>query len=109
MNILDFIMNGGTVKTSAGHNVKINDIVVTDQYGVKGSVVWNNGHESELEWDETGYPQDRRTHHCLNLVPVVFEQVSHTVPYSTLERFNDIESFYKSMGLKCDNIHQKTV
>ena len=94
MNILDFIMNGGVVKTSAGHVVTLVNVLPEQKFGIKGEVNWANGHKSEFEWDEDGYPEDRRTHHCLNLVPVIPVTTYHSISNKLLEKYDSYESLY---------------
>lgn len=94
MNILDFIMNGGVVKTSAGHIVTLANVLPEEKFGIKGEVNWANGHKSELEWDENGYPEDRRTHHCLNLVPVIPVTTYHSISTKSLEKYDSYESLF---------------
>lgn len=108
MNILDFIMNGGVVKTSAGHIVTLVDIKPEQKFGIKGEVNWANGHKSSLEWDENGYPEDRRTYHCLNLIPVIPITNYHSVSNELLEKYDSYESFYVNESRKIQNASTKS-
>jgi hypothetical protein len=42
-----------------------------------------------MEWDENGYPEDRRTNHCLNLIPVISVSHQYTLPIKVLENYTD--------------------
>ena len=71
MDMIDFLMEGGMVRTSSGHKVEINDVVPHDEFPIRGTIHWLSGHESIMQWDISGYPKDRRTHYGLNIVPVI--------------------------------------
>ena len=103
MNLVDFLMYGGVTKTAAGHIVTLSDIKPDEKYPIKGAVNWKNGHQSELEWDENGYPEDRRTHHQLNLVPVI--SVLHLYPLSNkvLEQYDDFTTLWETESNRIKN------
>ena len=42
-----------------------------------------------VDMDENGYPEDRRTNHCLNLIPVISVSHQYTLPIKVLENYTD--------------------
>lgn len=96
MNLVDFLMYGGVTKTAAGHAVTLSDIKPDEKYPIKGAVNWRNGHQSELEWDENGYPEDRRTYHCLNLVPVISIFQQYSLSNKVLKNYDDFTTLFET-------------
>lgn len=88
MNLFEFITCGGLVKTAAGHIVTLTDVNPNEKFGIKGMVNWVGGHKSEMEWDVEGFPEDRRTHHGLNLLPVVSVTKYQSIPMSSLKNYD---------------------
>lgn len=83
MNILDWILNGGAVKTAHGRPVTI-WLTDDDQYPIEGKV--DDNVPFECRWDENGYPHNLPLTHGLNLLAVKRIVNYHTLSKDELAR-----------------------
>nr|QMP83178.1 MAG: hypothetical protein [Caudoviricetes sp.] len=97
MNILEFIQNGGKVRTASGQKVSIESYSSGDNsYPIIGFVFWPNNHKSKLEWNNDGQPKDLVTHKCLNLVPTIPITKHYSIPTSILKDYDNFEELISS-------------
>lgn len=91
MNILDFIKNGGKVRTASGQKVSIESFSSDTSYPITGFISWPNNHKSRLEWNVDGQPKDLVTHKCLNLVPIIPLTRYYSISNSVLKNYDNFE------------------
>lgn len=98
MNILDFVNQTGKVKVACGLDFKLSYIKQDSNYPIVGYVIWETGHKSLMAFDVDGYPEDRRTHHGIHLVPCVPVTTYKTIDTSMLLKYSKIQELMKDVA-----------
>lgn len=93
MNILEFVEQGGNVKTSNGNDVHV--LLSDDEhYPIYGTVVSKHtGNNFECKWDENGIPYNLPETHGWELHPVVEIKTYTLINKSILGIFTNIQEF----------------
>lgn len=97
MNILEYIKQGGTCKSKAGHFVRILQTDFEEEYPIKGQIVMNK-FDYDCKWTKEGTPHNLPLTHCLDLVPVIPVITYKSVNKGKLSKYDNIDDFYTHEG-----------
>ena len=96
MNVLEYIENCGSVRTSSGEPVEVY-LSDNEEYPIHGYVlkVLPNGVQikTDCKWDSNGIPINPAENHGLELNPLIKQTIRHIVHRNRLSEYDNIFDF----------------
>lgn len=98
MNILDYILNGGSCKSKSGHWFHLDRINSNQEYPISGWLHINDNFY-RYNWNENGVPENLPYTHGLDLMPVITITSYKMLTLEELSNYNSIKELVKNYGV----------